>query len=242
MLPPVKYRCCIQRHLKPVLAAKFGIYHLLFTIPVSRFAVDHSPFTFHISPFTTMNDQLTPLQSIELIQSMISKTKSSLRQNSFYFLFWGWLAFSALLVQFILKTILDYPRHYLVWLVTIPAVFITIRYGKKHGGRGARTYIGDSMGHLWMGIGISFFVLSFIISAGPSGWLYAYPFFILFYGMGTFISGRLLQFKPMIIGGIFNWVLAAICPLLPYDYQILLAALALLTSYIIPGHLLNREK
>lgn len=188
-----------------------------------------------------MNDQLTPIQSIELIQSMISKTKRSLKENSFYFLFWGWLAFGALLVQFLLKAVLHYPHHYLVWLVTIPAVFVTVWYGRKHERRSARTYLGDSMGQLWMGIGISFFVLSIIISAGPSGWLYAYPFFILFYGLGTFISGRLLQFKPMVIGGIINWVLAALCPLLPYDYQILLAALALLTSYIIPGHLLNRE-
>lgn len=173
---------------------------------------------------------------------MISKTKNSLKENSFYFLFWGWLAFGALLVQFLLKAVMKYPHHYLVWLVTIPAVIITIKRASKQEQRTARTYIGDSMGELWMGLGISFFVLCLIIAAGPSGWLYAYPFFILFYGLGTFISGRLLQFKPLIIGGIINWVLAAMCPLLSYDYQILLAALALLTSYIIPGYLLKREK
>jgi hypothetical protein len=78
-----------------------------------------------------------------------------------------------------------------------------------------------------------------IISRLPGSWLHAWPFFILFYGMGTFISGKFLQFRPLVIGGIFNWVLALACLFVPYDYQMLLAALAILTSYIIPGHLLN---
>ena len=189
-----------------------------------------------------MTDQLTPAQSIALIQSMISKTKMSLRANSFYFLFWGWLAFGALLLQFVLKAWVRYPHHYLVWLVTIPAMLVTLWYAKRHGSPASRSYVAHGMSQLWMGIGISFFVFCFIISVGPAGWHYAYPFFILFYGLGTFISGRLLAFKPMVIGGIINWVLAALCPLLLYDYQILLTASALLASYIIPGHLLNREK
>jgi hypothetical protein len=92
-----------------------------------------------------------------------------------------------------------------------------------------------------MGIGISFSVLTFIISASV-GWMQAWPFFILFYGMGTFISGKFLKFKPLIIGGIFNWVLACICVLLPYDYQLLVAAAAILTSYIIPGHIIQSNQ
>ena len=75
----------------------------------------------------------------------------------------------------------------MVWLVTIPAVFITIYYARKHQGKGHyRSYVGDSMGFLWMGVGISFFVLVFIISKSI-GWLHAWPFMILMYGLGTFV-------------------------------------------------------
>lgn len=189
-----------------------------------------------------MNDQLTPLQSIELIQNMIAKTRSNLGENRIYFLFWGWLAFSALLLQFVLKAIVRYPHHYLVWLIVIPAVIITVLYSRKRHHSGPRTYVSESMASLWTGISISFFVLCIVVSGGPGGWHYAYPYFILFYGLGTFISGKILQFRPLVWGGVFNWVLAAVCPWLPYDYQILLSALALLTSYIIPGHLLKKEK
>ena len=71
------------------------------------------------------------------------------------------------------------------------------------------------------------------------GWQYCFPFFILFYGLGTFISGKLIRFTPLIIGGIINWILAAVSVHFPYDDQMLFAAGALLTSYIIPGHLLR---
>lgn len=188
-----------------------------------------------------MNDQMTPMQSIELIQNMIARTRSNLGENRFYFLLWGWVVFSALLVQFVLKALIHYPYHYLVWLLTIPTAVITVWHARKKHFSGSRTYAGDSMNSLWTGVGISIFLLCVIIAAGPVGWRYAYPYFILLYGLGTFVSGKVLQFRPLIVGGIVNWVLAVVCPFLPYDYQILLAALALLSSYIILGYLLKNE-
>lgn len=189
-----------------------------------------------------MNEPFSPQDSLALIRSMIDKTRFSLRANRFYFLFWGWIAFGAMLLQFFLKVVLQYRQHYLVWLVTIPAVIVTFWYAKRHRQQGARTYVGEAMSVLWTGIGCSFFVMSLIISRAPEGWYRAFPFFIMFYGLGTFISGRLLQFRPMVIGGIVNWVLAIICAWMPYDYQILIGALAIATSYLIPGYLLGRSK
>ncbi|RYZ20147.1 MAG: hypothetical protein EOO16_17645 [Chitinophagaceae bacterium] len=189
-----------------------------------------------------MDNSFSPEDSLALIRSMIGKTRSNLSENRFYFLFWGWIAFTALLAQFTLKVFFGYPHHYLVWLVTIPAVIITIIYSRRHTATGARTYVGDFMTYLWTGIGISFFVLSFLIGNSREGFLYAYPFFIMFYGLGTYISGRMLQFRPLVAGGILNWIMAIACVYVPYDYQMLLAAGAILSSYIIPGYLLGRIK
>lgn len=189
-----------------------------------------------------MDENFSPQQSLQLIETMISKVRSDITTNRFYFLFWGWLTFLAILSQFLLKVVMRYQHHYLVWTAIIPAVAITVLYANRHNRNSYRTYIGDSMKHLWMGIGVSFFVLSFIISKSNGGWLIAYPFFIVFYGLGTFVSGMFLKFNPLIIGGVFNWVLACACVLLPYDYQLLVAAAAILTSYIIPGHILGTAK
>lgn len=190
-----------------------------------------------------MDDNFSPQQSLQLIQAMIEKTRTNIGANRFYFLFWGWLVFIAILLQFFLKVVLQYEHHYLVWLSVLPAVLITIFYSRKYNGRQYKTYVGESMSYLWIGIGISFFVLSFIITnMTKGGWLHGYPFFILFYGLGTFVSGLILQFRPLIIGGIINWLLACACVFVVYDYQLLMAAIAILTSYIIPGHLLASYK
>ena len=190
-----------------------------------------------------MQENFSPQESLQLIQSMISKAKSNLEENRFYFLLWGWVTFCAIVAQFVLKVVFRYEYHYAVWLVTIPTAIITMvhisRMGKKES---VRTYVGESMSHLWTGLGISFFVLSFIITNSKGGWIHAWPLFILFYGLGTFVSGRILQFTPLTIGGIFNWALAIASVFVPYDYQLLLAAAAILTSYIIPGHLLKSPK
>jgi predicted PurR-regulated permease PerM len=90
-------------------------------------------------------------------------------------------------------------------------------------------------------MGISFFVLTVIITQSQGGWNYSYPFFILMYGLGTFVSGRMLQFTPLVIGGIINWFLAIVCAFVQFDYQLLIAAAAILCSYIIPGHLIKPE-
>jgi hypothetical protein len=188
------------------------------------------------------DDQLSPQQSLRLIQSMITKTRSNLGENRFYFLLWGWVAFFAILMQFFLKVVMEYRHHYIVWILTVPTAIITIVYSAKQSRRETvKTYAGTSMGYLWMGLGISFFVLSVIISRLPGGWLNGYPFYILFYGLGTFISGKILEFRPLVIGGVFNWILAIACVFVPFDYQLLLSAIAILTSYIIPGHLLKNE-
>jgi hypothetical protein len=190
-----------------------------------------------------MEEKFSPEQSLELIQSMIVKTKSSLGENKIYFLLWGWISFLAILGQFFLKVVLQYPRHYLVWLVTIPAVIITIIYSaRRQKDRAVKTYIGESMSAIWTGIGISFFILSVILSQNDGGFSNGWPFFILFYGLGTFISGRLLKFSPLVIGGIFNWLLAVASLFVGFDYQLLIAAAAILTSYIIPGHLLGAKR
>ena len=187
-----------------------------------------------------MDGNFTPQESLHLIQAMIAKTKAKLSKNSIYFLLWGWVTFIAILGQFFLKVVLQYRHHYLVWLITIPTIVVSVVYAvrtqKKHS---VKTYVGESMSYVWTGIGIGLIVLAWIITNTKGGWANAWPFYILFYGLGSFISGKILQFPPLIIGGIFNWVLAVVCVYVDYDYQLLMAAAAILTSYIIPGHLLR---
>ncbi len=184
-------------------------------------------------------EKFSPQDSIKLIQSMIMRTRNDLSGNSKYFLLWGWLTFVACTAQFVLKHLYGYDEHYRVWFILIIGIAGSIYFGIRDEKQSkVRTYVGDSMGFLWMGMGISFFVLSMILT--KLGWnTTVYPFFIMLYALGTFVSGKVLQFRPMIIGGLLAWALAIGCVYASYDFQMLFAAGAILVSYIIPAYMLR---
>ncbi|NOT51959.1 MAG: hypothetical protein HOP10_11865 [Chitinophagaceae bacterium] len=186
-------------------------------------------------------EKFSPEQSLQLIQTMISKTKQDMSDNGIYFLVWGWLTFIACTGQFVLKHIVQYEKHYLVWLLVIVGVVFSISYGaREKKQQKARTYIGESMKYLWIGMGISYFVLSMILSR--IGWdSSVFPFFILLYGLGTFVSGSILQFRPLQVGGMMAWALAIGAVYVEYDYQMLFGAAAILISYIIPAYMLRSK-
>lgn len=184
-------------------------------------------------------ENFTPEQSLQLIQSMINKTKQNMSDNSIYFLVWGWLTFIACTGQFVLKNIFQYEKHYMVWIVIIIGVAFSIYQGRKDKTTiKARTYVDENMKHLWAGMAISFFVLGMILT--KLGWgTVIFPFFIMLYGLGTFVSGNFIQFRPLIIGGIIAWALAIGSTVVNYDYQMLFGAGAILISFIIPAHMLR---
>ena len=183
-------------------------------------------------------ENFSPQDSLRMIQSMIDKTKEGISDRSFYFLIWGWLTFSACLLQYYLLVVVKSEYHSLAWLLMLLGVIISIVYAMKQNKKEAvKTYVNESMGALWTAIGISFGVLSFIST--KIGWQYAFPFFILLYGIGTLCSGYILKFKPLQAGGIACYVLAAVATYLSYQDQILVTAAAILLSYLIPGYLLK---
>lgn len=186
-------------------------------------------------------EKFSPEESLQLIQSMISKTRQTMSDNSIYFLVWGWITFLACTGQFILKNVFENEKHYLVWTAIIPGIIFSIYQGSKESRRKrVKTYVDESMSYLWMGMGIGFFVLSMILS--KMGWgTVVFPFFIMLYGLGTFVSGNLLRFRPLIIGGILAWVLAVGSAWVNYDYQMLFGAAAILVSYIIPAYMLRQR-
>lgn len=86
---------------------------------------------------------------------------------------------------------------------------------------------------------ISFMALVFILL--NIGWQHAFPVYILFYATGTFISGGILHFKPLQVGGIICWILAVASTFVSYQNQILFTAAAILASYLIPGYSLKKR-
>jgi hypothetical protein len=186
----------------------------------------------------TTEKDFSPMESLYIIRSMIETTRFSLKDSSHYYLMWGYTVVIGCILQYVLKVVYEYPRHYQAWYITIGALvvhFIFVYHDRKK--QTVETFISNAYGKLWMAIGLSFFVMCIIFS--KIGFQYSYPFFIMMYGIGTFVSGSLIRFKWLQFGGAACGILAIVCVFLPYDQQILLTAAALIISYIIPGHLLR---
>jgi hypothetical protein len=66
-----------------------------------------------------------------------------------------------------------------------------------------------------------------------------YPLFLVLYGMPTFLSGVILRFKLLMMGGVGCWILSVLCTIIPVEFQLLLVSVAMIIAWIIPGYLLR---
>ena len=182
---------------------------------------------------------MSPQESLALISSMIEKTRVTFSDSSQYFLLWGYAVFIASIAQFIMISV-NFEKNYMAWWIIVPALVIhfilVARNSKKEK---VSTYISEANGYLWMGVGFSFLAMTFIFV--KISWEYSFPFYVLFYALGTFVSGSLIRFKPLIVGGSISFVIAAGISFFDYKTQMLFVALSILVSYIIPGHMLRSQ-
>jgi uncharacterized membrane protein len=182
---------------------------------------------------------MTYEESLSTIQRMITTAKENLEDDSFYFLLWGWLVLTACILHYLL--ILFAPEiQGIGWVVLMPlGGLITMVYGyKKEKKQRIQSYINDIMKYVLISFLVSLFVVLFFMSKlGPA----TYPIVMLDYGMLLFVSGGALKFRPMIVGGIVNWVLGIMSFFFPFEQQLLILGLAVLLGYIIPGHMLKNK-
>jgi hypothetical protein len=185
----------------------------------------------------TPDKPLTGPESLHLIQQMIQAAKEDLSDHSFDFLFWGWLVLAAALAHYALL-LAGYAQPWLPWsLMPLGGVVTGIYHYRQEKRRRVHTPINDFLGFFWLGMGVMLFI---IVGFGATqGWQQAYPLLIALYGLGTFVSGGALRFRPLIYGGSACWLLATAAFLVDFPTQLLLLAAAVVVAYIVPGHLLK---
>jgi hypothetical protein len=191
------------------------------------------------------DSNFSPQQSLQLIESMINRAKDKFAEDGSMYLIWGWLVFMCSLLQFILLHIFQYPHHYIVWLATIPVfIYQYFHFSKKQKQQNVVTYTDYIIGFVWITFAIVIILLGFLIGFLTTGEYYTHIIHILLavYGMPVFLTGVIVRFKPLIIGGIACWILCIISTFIKiYDYQFLLIPVAMLVAWIIPGYLLRAK-
>jgi len=179
-------------------------------------------------------------EKLDLIFEMIENSKTNLRDNSFFYLLWGWLTLAASLIHFTLLK-MGFFYSFLAWPVIMTSgIIISTIAGFRLGKRNHfRTHLDTAMIYLWWGFFFTLLVhLAFAI-AGKIPWNITNALIISLYGLGTFASGGMLKFKPLIIGGICCWIISLGVFIVPEDYSLLLISLSIVISYLVPGYLLR---
>lgn len=181
---------------------------------------------------------ISHLESLHVIADAISRTKDNFRENSFYFLLWGWLITAASVAFFVLQ---QYTTIH-IFFVPFPIAaatggIITIaRYLKYRSVAPTESYITYFLSRLWMVLGLNFVAVVFInVSQHQQPFTYT----LILAGIGTFVSGLVMKFRPMTIGGIICLISAMVIVYVPQEYRVLLHGAAIISGYLVPGYLLK---
>ena len=187
----------------------------------------------------TTEKNLSPNESLAIIQNMISTAKNNLTDDGFHFLLWGFLVMLASFAQYALAKA-NVEANYLPWYI-MPAVGVPVAIiyewrKKKH--EKVKTHFDRIFGYLWTAVGITIFAVIFIsVKSGLS----PIPFVLAVVGLGTFVSGNIVRFTPLIIGGVVFWVAAFGACYTDPAMQLLINGIATFIGYIIPGVILWRN-
>jgi len=188
------------------------------------------------------NQEFSAEQSLQVIQSMIQKAKQEVANNSFYLLLWGWLIFITAILNFILMKFTNFEYPYIVWnLMWIGAVASIVRGIKDSKKIAVKTFVGETMKYFGISQAILYFGLIFFFGKYDLCTI-AFPLYILVYAVTCFFMGTLMQFSLLKWTGLLCLPIMVIAAYVSFDWQLLLMALAILLSYIIPGHVLSTKE
>lgn len=177
--------------------------------------------------------------SLQLIESMINKAKNKFSENGTLYLLWGYTILVCSLSQFLLQEVFSFAEAQYVWMLTwLVVIYQIIFLARKKKNLKVRTYTDDIIGFVWLAFVACLFLTIFIMSYHKQ-YMLIDPVILILYGVPTFLSGAILKFRPLMIGGVCCWLLAALSPFVIDKYHFLLLGAAVIAAWIIPGHLLR---
>ena len=186
----------------------------------------------------TENQRLTTEQSLDIITHMIRQAQGNVKRNSSYLILWGLVVTVANIGMYILMQ-LEYSRPYLIWLITVPTWLATIFISyKRRKNSTAVSHLDRINAWLWFSYGIVIF--TFVILGAKINYQLN-PVILLVSAVPTFVSGTIIRFRPLIVGGILFWIFGILCFMINGSWQYLVGALAVTTGYLIPGFMLQHK-
>jgi len=184
--------------------------------------------------------RMTPKESLSLISQMIERSRTRMNENGFIYLFWGWLMTFCAIAQFVLLQLEYYEINYYPYFLAIPGgIYTGIYYSRESQKEGGSGFLGNILAALWIPVGLNIlitaFVFSFTFNINPI------PFILMFLGIATIVSGQVINFRTLVVGGIICNLLGVATILIPFIYHPMIVALALIAADLVPGYALRNK-
>ncbi|MCU0334755.1 MAG: hypothetical protein MUF62_06850 [Chitinophagaceae bacterium] len=184
---------------------------------------------------------LSSAESLQLIDSMINRARNRFSENGHLYLVWGWTVFVIALSQFFVISFKLHQQPQLLWMLTFaPWLYMMVYLNRQKKAETVRTYTEEITSYVWLVFVVMMFLNGFIV--GKSGFIQLImPLALVLYGMPTAISGIVLRFRPLVLGGTACGLLGVASLYVSYAQQHLLLAAAVLVAWIVPGYLLRQR-
>lgn len=196
------------------------------------------------------SDSMNEAQSLLVIKEMIEVSRKKLKRDGILFIVWGWALFFVSLSGYIGRSfVLTFTLENIIKIFEIvpPLLAVTftiyyiIRQRKK-----VQTYIGISLRYVWISLFVSMVLVNLIqFNVLKSiNFELQHPIVMVLMAFAVTVTGGILRYRLIIIGGIVFGLLALLASFLNLQEQLLIESAAWIIAFIIPGHILyaNREK
>ena len=192
----------------------------------------------------TYSDKFDESQSLQLIQEMLQVSQRKLKKDGVLLILWGWIMTIHYLVIYILgKTNPSYQVNrtfkYLVIGFVLFGFAFTLYYILKQRKK-VQTYIGVSLRYVWVSMFFSMVLVNLIQNnvLHEINFELQHPIFMIIIAFAIVVTGGVLRYKLIIIGGIIFALLGFVSSYLALSDQLLLEAIAWFIAFVIPGHIL----
>lgn len=200
--------------------------------------------------------KITEVESIEIITSMISRTKDRLVKGSGnILLMWGYLIVAVAVLIWMLLITTGNPvvnwLWFLIWI--IGGIATPIMAKRQRVESGSKSYTDKLTSQMWSTVGFSAIVsticcLGFLLIGGKDSWSMMFAFALVIVPMAEIMQGLVIREKSLIAGGavglatgIFTTCCLASHVVLTAYWFMPLFIIAFTAMMIVPGHILNSK-
>jgi len=190
------------------------------------------------------SEQFDERQSLQVIQEMIQLSQRKIKNDVILLIVWGYAASLPPLISY-LKETLFLPNRVIFLLkfadLALPllafafTIYYILRERKK-----VTTYIGASLRYVWISL-FGCMVLTNLILYNVThevNFTLQHPLFMVLTAFAILVTGVILRYKLIILGGIFFGILAYIASFLILHDQLFLDGVGWFLALAIPGHIM----